>query len=104
MNHSTTASIAGAPVPSATSILSTISHLIERVVEGDIQASEIGLETSFSQDLELESIEFVALAEELQNTFGMEIAFTRWLGGMSLDEILALRVGDLVEFVQRCLI
>jgi len=91
------------PVVNQASILATIAGLIERVVDGDILAVDIGPTTSFSQDIELESIEFVALAEELQGAFPVDIQFTRWLGGMTLDEILALRVSDLVEFVETCL-
>jgi acyl carrier protein len=59
----------------------------------------IGLETSFDVDLELESLEFVALAERLLQHYGGQVDFVAWLATMELDEIIALAVGDLVAFI-----
>lgn len=67
-----------------------------------IEEKPIGMETSFGQDLELESIEFVALGEQLQLHFGPTVNFVGWLSGKELDQILALKVGDLVEFITQC--
>ena len=60
---------------------------------------DIELETAFDADLELESLEFVSLAERLQLHYGEQIDFVAWLGTMELDEIIALTVGDLVRFI-----
>ncbi len=80
------------------SALETVARLIRKVI-GEEWADEvpIGMETSFSDDLELESIEFVALAEELQEHFGQDLDFAGWLSQMELDEIIGLKVGQLVE-------
>lgn len=59
----------------------------------------IDLDTSFDVDLQLESLEFVALAERLLQRYGDHIDFVAWLATMELDEIIALTVGDLVAFV-----
>jgi acyl carrier protein len=59
----------------------------------------IGLDTSFDEDLELESLEFVALAEQLLQHYGGQVDFVAWLATMELDEIIALTVGDLVTFI-----
>ncbi len=81
-------------------ILQEVARLIREVVgEAWIEEKAIGLETSFGQDLELESIEFVALGERLQTHFGRQVDFVGWLSGKELDEILGLKVGDLVEFI-----
>lgn len=61
------------------------------------------LETSFNRDLELESIEFVALAEKLQERFGNTVDFVGWISGKELDQIIGLTVGELVEFISTCL-
>ena len=61
------------------------------------------LETSFNADLELESIEFVALAEKLQARFGNKVDFVGWISGKELDQIIGLTVGELVEFISTCL-
>jgi acyl carrier protein len=85
-------------------VLTTLGHMIREVV-GDqwIYEIEIGMSTSFSEDLELESIEFVELAEKLHQTYGDRVDFAAWLAGMELDQIIALRVGQVVEYIQKCL-
>ncbi len=78
--------------------LAEVADIIREVIgEAWVDETPIGLETSFSDDLELESIEFVALAERLQERFGDRVDFVGWLSHKSLDEIIALRVGELVE-------
>ena len=58
--------------------------------------------TSFNGDLELESIEFVALAEKLQQRFGSSVDFVGWISAKELDQIIGLTVGELVEFIASC--
>ncbi|MGM0576635.1 MAG: acyl carrier protein [Myxococcota bacterium] len=84
-------------------ILTTVADLIREVI-GEDWADEvaIGPETSFAEDLELESIEFVALAERLQEHYGEGVDFVGWISDKELDEIIALKVGDLVEFISTC--
>jgi acyl carrier protein len=60
---------------------------------------EIGIATRFDEDLEIESLEFVALAERLLHHYGGQVDFVAWLATMELDEIIALTVGDLVKFI-----
>jgi len=66
-------------------------------------AGPVTMTTSFNGDLELESIEFVALAEKLQQTFGERVDFVGWISGKELDQIIQLTVGELVEFIRSCL-
>ncbi len=84
-------------------VLATVSALIADVVGDELELDgPIQLETRFSDDLELESIEFVALAEKLQEHYGNRVNFVGWLSDKELDEIIALRVGDLVEHIVTC--
>jgi acyl carrier protein len=87
--------------PSPEQVLDEVTEMIREVVGDDFLPSEITMETSFSEDLELESIEFVALAEKMQARYGKEVDFTGWLSGMELDRILGLRAKDLVDFIVR---
>jgi acyl carrier protein len=80
-------------------VLETVRELIHEVIDDGGLGTPITLETSFNEDLELESIEFVALAEKLQERYGQRVDFVRWLSGKELDAILALRVEDLVELI-----
>jgi acyl carrier protein len=85
------------------SVLETVSGFITDVVGEELSLDgPITLQTSFNKDLELESIEFVALAEMLQDHYGEDLDFVDWLSNKELDEIIALTVGDLVEFIIQC--
>jgi acyl carrier protein len=84
-------------------VLSEVAKIVREVI-GEEWAEDIPIEmtSSFSRDLELESIEFVALAEKLKAKFGANVDFAAWLATMELSEILALEVGQLVNFIVKC--
>jgi acyl carrier protein len=77
------------------------SVLIEVIGEDYLLDVPITMETAFEADLELESVEFVALAERLQEHY-TEINFVNWVADMQVDELMNLRVGQLVEFIAQC--
>jgi acyl carrier protein len=84
-------------------ILRTVEQLIAEIAGDEILlAAPITMATSFNADLELESIEFVALAEKLQLHYGAQVDFVGWISSKGLDEIIGLTVGQLVEFVASC--
>jgi acyl carrier protein len=88
----------------AEEVLVNVAQMIREVIAEEwAETVPIGMDTSFAKDLELESIEFVALAELLGTKYGKKINLAGWLATMELDEILALRVGQLVEFIVRCI-
>jgi acyl carrier protein len=85
-------------------VLGELAGMVREVI-GEAWAEDvpITLETSFGADLELESIEFVALAERLQGRYGVEVDFAGWLAEKELGDIIGLRVGQVVEFIVACL-
>jgi acyl carrier protein len=84
-------------------ILQTITGMIQEVVgEEWIHETPITMETTFSHDLEVESIELVALSEKLQERYGDTIDFPTWLSGMELDQLIGLKVGALVDYIATC--
>jgi acyl carrier protein len=84
-------------------VLETVSRLIVEVVGDELTLlAPIAMDTSFNADLELESIEFVALAEKLQQHYGQRVDFVGWLSTKELDEIINLTVGELVELIVSC--
>jgi acyl carrier protein len=84
-------------------VLGTLGKLIVEVVGDEFATiAPIEMNTSFSADLELESIELVALAEKLQNHYGERVDFVGWISTKELDEIIGLTVGQLVEFIVSC--
>lgn len=84
-------------------ILADVAQIVRDVI-GEEWSTDVPIEmdTSFSRDLELESIEFVALAERVRARYGAGVDFAGWLASMDLEQILALRVGQLVELIVRC--
>ena len=85
-------------------VLHRLSELLREII-GEAWADDvvIGRDTSFNRDLELESIEFVTLAEKLTGEYGPRLDFTGWLADMELDQIIGLSVGEVVDFICRCL-
>lgn len=81
-------------------ILEGVARSVRDVIDEDwIDEVEITTETSFAHDLELESVEVVALAERLHDRFGGELDLAVWFGSMELEESLELKVGQLVDFI-----
>ncbi|WP_280716892.1 acyl carrier protein [Kitasatospora sp. MAP5-34] len=62
-------------------------------------AAEVTMESRFTEDLELESIDLVTLAGQLRERWGDRINFAEFIAGMELDEIIGLTVGRLVRHV-----
>ncbi len=84
-------------------ILATVEQALVEVAGDELLlAGPLTMETSFNADLELESIEFVALAEKLQLRYGNSVDFVGWISKQELDQIIALTVGELVEFIASC--
>lgn len=83
-------------------VLAELEVMLVEVIGDDLLLDgPLTMETSFDEDLQLESIEFVALSERLLETYGEQVDFVGWLAEMELDEIVALTVGQLVRFVAR---
>jgi acyl carrier protein len=85
-------------------ILATISGLLVEIIgEEYVLDLDIGMPTSFNADLELESIEFVALATRLREHYGDRVDFVGFLAGKEVGEIIALTVGELVRYIEASL-
>ena len=75
-------------------VLDDVRTMIADVIGEDyVVATDIELAT----DLEIESIEFVALGEALQERYGDRIDFAAWIATLELDEIIGMTVGRLVD-------
>lgn len=90
------------PTTTLESVIADITEILVEVIGDDFLLDvEVTAETTFSNDLELESIEFVALAEKLQERYAGRVDFTAFLAGLDIDEILALTVGQLADHVTK---
>ena len=80
-------------------VLEVVKTILADVIGEDyLSMMEIGPETSFQSDLEIESIELVAMGEQLQEAYS-HVDFAAWLSTMEVDEIIAMTVGDLVDHI-----
>jgi acyl carrier protein len=79
-------------------ILAELAGIL-RAIKDDVEDDEITMDTTFRDDLELESLDLVALAGRLQSRYGNTVNFAKFLGGLDPEAAMALRVGQLVEYI-----
>jgi acyl carrier protein len=81
-------------------VLGQVRDVLADVIGEDyVSELDIEMETAFRADLDIESIEFVAMGEALRELYGDRIDFVEWLTTMELDDIIALTVGELVDHI-----
>ncbi|MFF2379064.1 acyl carrier protein [Streptomyces sp. NPDC058108] len=89
-----------APAPDAATVLADLSAVLRVVLEEyGLDDFEITMETSFHDDLELESIDLVTLSAQLREFYGERVNFAAFIADRGLEEIIGLTVGDLVGHV-----
>jgi acyl carrier protein len=91
--------------PTDAEVVASLTTMLGEVIGEDelSMLDDITLENSFNEDLELESIEFVALAELLMAHYGERVDFVAWIAELELEQIIEMRVGELVAFIVACL-
>jgi acyl carrier protein len=83
------------------SVFDELADLVRDVIGEDfLLEQEISPGTSFSQDLALESIEFVELSEKLQEHFGQRANLATFMSGLDLDAIMDITVGQLAAYIE----
>lgn len=83
-----------------TTVLADISAILHTLLEEyGLDDYEITPETSFHDDLELESIDLVTLSAQLREHYGERVNFAAFIADRGLEEIIALKVGDLIAYV-----
>lgn len=95
-----TAPASTGPGPDEGEVLAAVTRMLGEVIgEDEMFGIEVEMATTFNDDLELESIEFVALAELLQEEWGDQVDFVAFIAEMELDDIIGMTVGTLVTYV-----
>jgi acyl carrier protein len=90
--------------PSEQEVLTEITGMLAALLDDcGLDEAEVTMESRFIQDLELESIDLVTLAGQLQARWGEGVNFAEFVAGLELDEIIDLTVGRLVVHVADCL-
>jgi acyl carrier protein len=81
-------------------VLHTIRAKVQEVVGEDIEIFvPIGLNTSFKNDLDLETVKLMVLAENLQEYYEGIVDILQWMSKKSLEDIGKLTVGELVNYI-----
>lgn len=85
-------------------VLALVIEKIRSTINEDwIQDIEIDGSTRFNDDLEIESIEFIKIANAIQQHYGARLDVAGWLSGKGIHELIALSVGDLSSYVAAAL-
>ncbi len=84
-------------------ILADISEMLHAILADFGVDTEITMDTTFSHDLEMESIDVVSLAGRLQVRYGNSVNFAHFVAGLDIDSVRVLRVGQLVEHIEKSL-
>lgn len=80
-----------------------LKTFIEEIIGEDFKDEiDIRRDSSFTADLELDSIEIVAFSEKVKLHFGSKLDFTGWLSNMDLDGLIALKLSDVIEYIEAC--
>jgi acyl carrier protein len=84
--------------------LDVVSGLLREILdEYELDGIDITPESTFHEDLELESIDLVALAGRLQEHYGEQVNLAEFLAEKEIEEVIALTVGQLADYVASCL-
>ncbi|HTJ43523.1 MAG TPA: acyl carrier protein [Kofleriaceae bacterium] len=76
---------------------STLTSMILEVLP-DEPLDPIAPTTSFRHDLAFDSIQFIALAELIQDRYP-DVDFVTWIQAKDLAQVMDLKVGDVAAFV-----
>lgn len=81
-------------------VMDQVARILTEVLGEDfLLDTEITPGTTFSDDLALESIEFVMLSEKLQEHYGERVNFAAFIAAMDIDDIMSMTVGALVGYI-----
>jgi acyl carrier protein len=87
-----------AAAPTTETVLADLTVMLREVLDG-YEIGEITPDTLFGEDLEMESIDLVALGGLLAERYGDRVNFAEFIAGLDLDEIIDLSVGRLTGYI-----
>ncbi|HKG05630.1 MAG TPA: hypothetical protein VKB19_04195 [Pedobacter sp.] len=73
--------------------------ITEVIGEEFVEDMDINMNSSFTKDLEMDSIEIVSFSEKIKAHYGDQIDFTGWLSNMDLDQLINLNLGMIVNYI-----
>jgi acyl carrier protein len=86
--------------PSPEVVFDDIRDMLLRVLDQyGLDDVEITRDTTFHDDLGLESIDLVTVGGMLTDQYGEHVNLAAFLAEKDLDDVIALRIGTLVDYV-----
>lgn len=82
------------------SVRATVETAIRDVV-GELyyEECEVGLDSTFAEDIQLESMEVMEIAERLIEHYDGKVDFIAWFADFELDDLIDLTVGRVIDFI-----
>lgn len=84
-------------------ILAELTEIIHAVLGDFATDAPITVDTTFRDELGMESIDVVSLAGRLQARYGNTVNFAHFVAKLDLETVGELRVGQLVEHIAHSL-
>lgn len=82
------------------SVRTTVETAIRDVVgEWYYEECQIGLDSTFAEDIQLESMEVMEVAERLIEEYEGRVDFVAWFADMELEDLIEITVGSVVDFI-----
>ena len=86
--------------PLFAAVRTTVEMAIRDVVgEWYYEECQIGLDSTFAEDIQLESMEVMEVAERLIEEYEGRVDFVAWFADMELDDLIELTLGSVVGFI-----
>ena len=83
----------------ANDVLGDVCDILHEVLELEPGTLELSAMMSLTDEVGLESIDLVNVGALLADRFGPEVNLAAHLAELEMDDVIALTVGSLVEFV-----
>lgn len=82
-----------------TAILADVTSMLRSALGDFGDDAEITMDTTFRDDLGMESIDVVSLAGRLQARYGTSVNFALFVSGLDVESVGDLTVGRLVGYI-----
>ena len=71
--------------------------------DDSLLSTGISVTTTLEGDLCFDSLDLAALGAVLRDRYGTPLDLVGYVAGLDIDEIIGLTVGDVTDYVNRCL-
>jgi acyl carrier protein len=76
-----------------------VSTIVDVVGQEFYDECDVTLDSTFAEDIELESMEMMEIAERLMLAYEGRVDFVAWFADMELEVLVELTVGHIVDFI-----